>query len=81
MRAMILLAGLFLTPVAVKKRREENARVSLTPEHEIGDSQSFFETFEIARRPIGRDHDLPAGIFSPHLPPTGLKPWPRPVIF
>src|SRR3984893_3941883 len=23
---------------------------------------SFFETFEIARRPIGRDHDLPAGI-------------------
>src|SRR6202040_4111153 len=22
----------------------------------------FFETFEIARRPIGRDHDLPAGI-------------------
>src|SRR3984893_16662495 len=23
---------------------------------------SFFETFEIARRPIGCDHDLPAGI-------------------
>ena len=23
---------------------------------------SFFETFEVARRPIGRDHDLPAGI-------------------
>src|SRR5580658_3474486 len=23
---------------------------------------SFFETFEIARRPVGRDHDLPAGI-------------------
>src|ERR1700724_3288566 len=23
---------------------------------------SFFETFKIARRPIGRDHDLPAGI-------------------
>src|SRR5580704_1480887 len=23
---------------------------------------SFFETFEIARRPIGSDHDLPAGI-------------------
>jgi hypothetical protein len=22
-----------------KKRREENARISLTPEHEIGDSQ------------------------------------------
>src|ERR1700731_3566833 len=23
---------------------------------------SFFETFKIPRRPIGRDHDLPAGI-------------------
>src|SRR4029077_10506296 len=23
---------------------------------------SFFETFEIARRPVGCDHDLPAGI-------------------
>ena len=25
-------------------------------------SYSFVETFEIARRPVGRDHDLPAGI-------------------
>ncbi len=44
-------------PQRLVERADFDAKAAAKPR-----PYSFFETFEITRRPVGRDHDLPAGI-------------------